>query len=106
MTQAPRPGASDPVSWLIDRTDALLGDAADWLSGQDGREGFLYKAPKPGQDRRVDLPLIGPRTVAGVEAAGLSGIVIEHGGVMVLHPQRTLAALDRAGLFLWVRERP
>jgi DUF1009 family protein len=65
--------------------------------------GILYKAPKPGQDRRVDLPAIGPETVRRAAAAGLDGIVIEAGGVMVLDPGETVAAADRAGLFLWVR---
>lgn len=98
--------ASDPVSWFMDGADALLGNAAEWLSGGDGRSGFLFKAPKPGQDRRADLPVIGPQTVSGVARAGLSGIVIEAGGVMVAHRARVVAACDRAGLFLWIRQRP
>ena len=65
--------------------------------------GILYKAPKPGQDRRADLPVIGPKTVAGAKAAGLSGIVIEAGGVMVLDRAEVIAACNAAGLFLWVR---
>ncbi|MEO0702875.1 MAG: UDP-2,3-diacylglucosamine diphosphatase LpxI [Pseudomonadota bacterium] len=65
--------------------------------------GLLYKAPKEGQDRRVDLPVIGPETIAGAAAAGLSGIVIEAGGVMVLDRDATVRAADDAGLFLWVR---
>nr|WP_254899226.1 UDP-2,3-diacylglucosamine diphosphatase LpxI [Thalassococcus arenae] len=99
--------AADPVSWLMDRTGDLLGDAADWLSGIDrAGDGLLYKAPKPGQDRRADLPVIGPGTAMAAIRAGLAGIVIEAGGVMVLDRAATVAALDRAGLFLWVRERP
>jgi DUF1009 family protein len=65
--------------------------------------GILYKAPKPGQDRRVDLPAIGPETLRRAADAGLEGIVIEAGGVMLLDPDKALAAADRAGLFLWVR---
>jgi hypothetical protein len=69
----------------------------------EGRGGILFKAPKPGQDRRADLPVIGPGTAEGVARAGLSGIVIEAGGVMMLDASDTLARLDGAGLFLWVR---
>ncbi|MDJ0822195.1 MAG: UDP-2,3-diacylglucosamine diphosphatase LpxI [Paracoccaceae bacterium] len=100
--------SSDPISWAMDTAGDLLGGAADWLSGIDTQKasGFLYKAPKPGQDRRADLPVIGPDTVASVVRAGLAGIVIEAGGVMVLDQPQTRAAADRAGLFLWVRERP
>jgi hypothetical protein len=82
----------------------------DWMLASlaarpDGRGGLLYKAPKPGQDLRIDLPTIGPRTVEGAAGAGLDGIVIEAGGVIVLDPDKTVAAAERHGLFLWVRER-
>ena len=36
--------------------------------------GVLVKAPKPQQDRRFDLPAIGPHTVEDVARAGLAGI--------------------------------
>ena len=65
--------------------------------------GLLYKAPKPGQDLRADMPVIGPQTVEGAAAAGLEGIVIAAGGVMVLDRAGTVAAADAAGLYLWVR---
>ena len=64
---------------------------------------MLFKGPKPGQDRRIDLPAIGPATVAGAAAAGLAGIAVEAGGVMILDRAETIAAADAAGLFLWVR---
>lgn len=69
-----------------------------------GARGLLYKAPKPGQDRRVDLPAIGPLTVGQAAAAGLAGIAWEAGGVMVLDRAATVAAAQEAGLFLWSRE--
>ncbi len=79
----------------------------DWMLASltarpDGRGGLLYKAPKPGQDRRVDLPTIGPATLDGAAAAGLDGVVIEAGGVLVLDRVKTVAAARRHGLFLLV----
>ncbi|MBO9413322.1 MULTISPECIES: UDP-2,3-diacylglucosamine diphosphatase LpxI [unclassified Ruegeria] len=71
----------------------------------DAGGGVLFKAPKPDQDRRADLPAIGPDTVSDAVAAGLAGIVIEKGGVMVLQRQQVIAECDRLGLFLYVRER-
>lgn len=65
--------------------------------------GVLMKAPKPGQDRRVDWPAIGPETVERATAAGLGGIVVPRGGVLVLDRAATIAAADAAGIFLWVR---
>lgn len=84
--------------------EAALG--TDWMLASlkgTGEGGLFYKAPKPGQDRRVDLPTIGPDTVAGAKAAGLDGIAIEADGVIMLDRAQTIAAADAAGLFLWVR---
>ncbi len=102
--------SDDPIWGAVDGVGALLGSAAEWLSGPDGdpvdaRGAILFKAPKPGQDRRADLPVIGPQTAAGAVAAGLSGIVIEAGGVMVLDLAEVQRRLDDAGLFLWVRPK-
>ncbi len=65
--------------------------------------GLLFKAPKPGQDRRIDLPTIGPATAMGAARAGLDGIVIEAGGVMVLNLPQVIEILDMMGMYLWVR---
>lgn len=86
-----------------DGTAAMLERLAD---GQVRPNAVLYKAPKPGQDRRADLPVIGPETVSQVVNAGLSGLIIEAGGVMVLDLDTVLQACNAADLFLWVRERP
>lgn len=69
-----------------------------------GARGVLYKAAKPGQDRRMDLPAIGPGTLERAAAAGLAGVAVEAGGVMILNRAAAVAAADAAGLFLWVRE--
>jgi DUF1009 family protein len=91
----------------IQGTDALLGfvaaTAAPFRPDPAGARGVLYKAPKPGQDLRLDLPAIGPETVAGAARAGLAGIAVAAGGVMVIDREATIAAADAAGLFLWGR---
>ncbi len=63
--------------------------------------GVLYKGPKPGQDRRLDLPAIGPETVAGAAAAGLDGIVVAAGETVLLDGAATRAAADEARLFVY-----
>lgn len=79
-------------------TDAMLATLGDVPSGA-----ILFKAPKPAQDRRADLPVIGPETARAAAKAGLAGIVIEAGGVMVMKLAEVVAVLNAAGLFLWVR---
>lgn len=63
--------------------------------------GVLVKAAKPGQDFRADLPAIGPRTVRLVKQAGLTGIAIEAGNVLVVEREATTRAADEAGLFIF-----
>jgi DUF1009 family protein len=63
------------------------------------RTGVLVKGPKPGQDRRFDLPSIGPRTVESAAAAGLAGIAVEAAGAITADPQAMVRAADAAGLF-------
>lgn len=62
--------------------------------------GVLVKAAKPGQDRRLDLPSIGPRTLEGAIQAGLAGLAVEAGSAVVAEPERIAALADRHGLFV------
>ena len=67
--------------------------------------GVLVKAPKASQDLRVDMPAIGPGTIAGAKAADLAGIVIDAGTVLVIDRAETEAAAEAAGLFLIAEAR-
>ena len=62
--------------------------------------GVLVKAPKPGQDRRFDLPTIGPRTVEEAARAGLAGLAIVAGHTIIAEPALVARAADAAGLFV------
>jgi DUF1009 family protein len=85
-------------------TDDLIARVAE-LRGQ-GRlatphgVGVLVKAPKPTQDRRFDLPAIGPQTVANVARAGLAGIAVAAGDTLIADAAEAVAAADRAKIFL------
>ncbi|MGJ8583152.1 MAG: LpxI family protein [Marinosulfonomonas sp.] len=83
-------------------TDWMLGTLAGENRPNGPNGGILFKAAKPDQDRRIDLPVIGPETVRLAQQAGLDGIVIPAGNVMVLDPVDTIKEADRLGLFLWV----
>ncbi len=101
----------DPLLFPIEMASDAVTAAADWLSGNDGPQpvladdGILFKAPKPDQDRRADLPVIGPDTAMQAAEAGLAGIVIEAGGVMVLDLPGVVQILDAQKMFLWVRPK-
>ena len=79
-------------------TDWMLESLARPFPRPDG--GVLYKAAKAGQDRRIDMATIGPSTVERAAAAGLRGIAVVGGDVLVVDAGGTRAALERTGLFL------
>lgn len=85
-------------------TDRMLARARKIAAGGFLRRarpgGVLVKGPKRDQDLRVDLPAIGPRTVAHAAKAGLDGIAIAQGLTLVLDREGTIAAANKAGLFL------
>jgi DUF1009 family protein len=82
----------------IEGTDAML--ARSRGLARPGPGGVLIKLVKPGQDRNVDLPTIGPATIAACAAAGLRGIAFEAGGTLLTDRPAIIAAADAAGLFL------
>lgn len=85
-------------------TDAMLARVAglpETIRGVPGSpRGVLVKAPKPIQDRRIDLPTIGVTTVTGAQRAGLAGIAVEAGGALIVNSDAVVKAADAAGLFL------
>ena len=82
----------------IEGTDAML--ARTKALARPGPGGVLVKLVKPGQDRRADLPTIGPETVRCAAEAGLRGIAFEAHGTMITARAAMIAAADAAGLFL------
>ena len=82
----------------IEGTDALIARVGGLR--RDGPGGVLVKLVKPGQDREVDMPALGPRTVEGAIAAGLSGIAFEADGALLLARDEMVARAESAGLFL------
>lgn len=63
--------------------------------------GVLFKGPKPGQDKRMDLPTIGSSTIRSVAAAGLNGIVAAAGETLMVDEDETRRAADDAGVFVY-----
>lgn len=82
----------------IEGTDAMIDRAAGLRLEPKG--GVLVKMKKPQQERRVDLPTIGPTTVDKAAAAGLTGIAVEAGGALVIDRAAMVARADAAGLFV------
>ncbi len=82
----------------IEGTDAMLARAG--ALARPGPGGVLIKLVKPGQDRRADLPTIGPATMREAAGAGLRGVAFEANGTLLTDRDACIAAADAAGLFL------
>ena len=85
-------------------TDAMLERVAGLIRRRrvvlDGAAAVLVKVPKRGQDTRVDLPAIGPRTVERGRAARIGAIAVAAAGVVVIERATTVAAARDAGIAL------
>jgi DUF1009 family protein len=82
----------------VEGTDGLLERCAGLRRA--GRGGILVKLKKPGQERRADLPTIGPDTIRLAAETGIAGIAVQAGHCLVLERDRTISTADRAGLFV------
>lgn len=94
--------AQEGTDAMLDRVAGLPAD----LRGSAGeRKGALGKAPKPIQDMRVDMPVIGARTVEMAAAAGLAGVGGVAGKLILIDRAGLIEAADRLGLFVWGEQR-
>ena len=80
-------------------TDVMLERVAGLgrSEGDATRRGVLTKGPKPGQELRVDMPAIGPRTIELAVAARLACVAVEAGAVLILDRDETVRAADAQG---------
>jgi DUF1009 family protein len=84
-------------------TDGMLARVAELRAAKrlrfKGRAGVLVKAPKRGQDLRLDMPAVGLKTIEGARRAELEGIALAAGRVLIADPAQFARAADEAGLF-------
>jgi UDP-2,3-diacylglucosamine hydrolase len=91
-------------------TDAMIArvtDLPEHLRGSKGKlRGALAKAPKPIQDGKTDLPVVGVQTIRNAHAIFLAGVAVEAGGALIVDRDAVVAEADKLGLFLVGRPRP
>lgn len=93
--------AAEGTDAMIGRVEALRASGrVKW----SGRAGVLAKCAKPQQDLRLDMPAIGPRTVEAAARAGLAGIAVEAGRVMIAERGETVALADKTGTFVFATD--
>ncbi len=74
---------------LIKRTKALM---------RRSGAAFLLKAPKEGQDLRLDPPVLGLDTLKNLLQNSFKGVVFKSPGTLLLEPQRMKSFAQESGL--------
>jgi len=82
--------------------EALEGtDACIRRGGELAKEGaVVVKAVKPQQDRRFDLPAVGPDTVEAMRAARCRVLAVEAGATLIMDREEMVRRADAAGICL------
>ena len=82
--------------------EALEGtDACIRRGGQLAKEGgVVVKAVKPQQDRRFDLPAVGPDTIDSMQEAGCQVLAVEAGSTLVMDLEEMVRRADSAKIAL------
>ena len=83
----------------VEGTDAMIARSGDLH--REGLGGVLIKLPKPGQEKRADLPTIGPRTIENASKAGIRGVAIYGNETLFVDREKTIELANSLGLFLF-----
>ncbi len=82
----------------VEGTDALINRCSALL--QNGGGGILVKTCKPQQDRALDMPTIGVNTIINAHKAGLCGIVLQAGNVIIVDAKNLAKIADEYKIFV------
>ncbi len=82
----------------IEGTDALIQRSK--ALHRKGKGGLLIKACKPQQEKRMDLPTIGEKTLLSMKEAGLRGVAVEAGASLIVDEGETVQLANKLGLFV------
>ena len=88
-------------------TDNMITGYINYLSNKPKNlmklGGILLKGTKTKQDKRFDLPTIGPKTLELVYKAGIRGLVVESGNVIFIDKEEVVKLANSLNLFIWSR---
>jgi DUF1009 family protein len=84
----------------VEGTDAMLERVVHRRDSRAAAGGVLVKRPKPGQELRIDMPAIGPNTVARAVEAGLAGLAVAAGATLAAERVELVRRADAQGIFV------
>jgi len=83
--------AKEGTDGMMDRIPSLK---------RSGKAPVVVKTARPGQDPRVDMPTIGPKTIEAMKRNGIKGMAVEGGGTILLEKDKTMKMADEAKIFI------
>lgn len=84
----------------IEGTDDLIKRCGS-IQQKFDTEPVLVKRCKPHQDKRMDMPCIGERTIKNLCEFGIKGVGVEAGACIILNKKKTLALANECGIFIY-----
>jgi hypothetical protein len=82
----------------VEGTDMMLSRAAQLK--RKGKPPIMVKVVKPGQDTRVDLPVIGLQTIEQLNKYEIGGIAVEAGGILLIEREEVITLANKTGKFI------
>ncbi len=82
----------------VEGTDELIRRCAAYRANNKG--GILVKTCKPQQDKALDLPTIGLRTIQLCADLNMDGVAVSAGEALLADKEAVIALADRSGLFI------
>jgi hypothetical protein len=82
----------------VEGTDMMLSRASSLK--RKGKKPVMVKIVKPGQDTRVDLPVIGLQTIEQLNKYDIGGIAVEAGGILLIEREAVIKMADDTGKFI------
>jgi hypothetical protein len=82
----------------IEGTDNMIDRAGQYR--RDTLGPILVKISKPGQERRADMPTIGPETVRLAISNGFRGLALEEGGTLLLERDEVQRIAEDGNFFI------
>ena len=78
-------------------TDAMIRGCA----GRVGTQSVVVKASRAEQDLRLDLPAIGPGTIAAMREVGATVLAVEAGSTLVIDREELKSLAESTGIRVW-----
>ncbi len=90
-------GKSIVAAEAMEGTDAAIRRARDVVGGPF----VVVKVARPEQDMRFDVPVVGPKTIASMVAAGAKALGLEAGRVLLLERDEFLRTADENNIAVY-----